>query len=112
MSAGDLTVRGVAVIAETPISVQTSPVENQNPNSALPLTVRILLFVLLFLAAAWLIYRTFELLLLVFGAMLVGLLLSVTANELWQRIGLAYKWGVLLATILLIAFLGGLGWYK
>ncbi len=90
--------------------MQTSPVENQNPNSALPLTVRILLFVLLFLAAAWLIYRTFELLLLVFGAMLVGLLLSVTANELWQRIGLAYKWGVLLATILLIAFLGGLGW--
>ena len=90
--------------------MQTGDVDNPNLKAAPAPVVRILLPVLLALAAVWLIYRTFELLLLVFGAMLVALLLSVTATELRKLSGLPYKWGVLLATILLLPFMGGLGW--
>lgn len=75
--------------------------------------VRRLLIALLLIAAAWVAWRLLDLMLLVFGAVLVAILLRAIADPLAQIAGVPAGWSLtatvlgLLALILLVAWLFG-----
>ncbi len=72
--------------------------------------LRRLLIALAILTLAWLAYRLTDVLLLVFGAVLVAAILHALADVIARYTPVPRNWGVMTAGVLLLVLLVGIGW--
>lgn len=88
----------------------TDPVPSFPPTGSDAVFVRRAFWVLLIVALAYLLWQLSDLLLLVFGAVVVAAILRALADAIGRVTGLSERWSLVAATLACIALLGLAGW--